>query len=61
MSMRRMSFQRPPNPLHRVQPPKRTRDDDDDHSALLSAYHHDLKQMSENLREEKCLQWNRDP
>ena len=55
MSMRRMSFQRPPNPLHRVQPPKRTGDDDDVHSALLSACHHDLKQMSENLNDGRSV------
>ena len=33
-SMRRIMFKRPPNPLDRVEPPKRTRGDDDDHSAL---------------------------
>ena len=36
-SMRRILFKRPPNPLDRVEPPKRTRSDGDDHSALLSA------------------------
>ena len=40
--MRRILFKRPPHPLDRVEPPKRTRGDDDDHSALLSAYLHDL-------------------
>ena len=60
-SMRRIMFKRPPNPLNRVEPPKRTRGDDDDQSALLSAYHHDLMTVSENFeRWEKCLQWNRD-
>ena len=55
-SMRRTLFKRPPNPLYRVEPPKRTRGDDDDHSALLSAYHHDLEKVSENCeRWEKCL------
>ena len=47
---RRITFERPPNPLNRVEPPKRTRGDDDDHSALLSAYHHYLEQVSENLK-----------
>ena len=50
-SMHRISFKRPPNPLDRVEPPKRTRGDDDDHSALLSAYHHDMEKVSENLRD----------
>ena len=45
-SMRRILFKRPPNPLDRVEPPKRSRGDDDDHSALLSAYHHDLQKVS---------------
>ena len=59
--MRRILFKRPPNPLERLEPPKRTRGDDDDHSALLSAYHHDLEKVSENLKDGKeCLQWNRD-
>ena len=52
MFTRRITFKRPPNPLDRAEPLKRTRGDDDDgNSALLSAYPHDLK---------KCLQWNRD-
>ena len=34
-------------------PLKRTRGDDDDHSALLSAYHHDLEKVSENLKDVK--------
>ena len=50
-SMRRILFKRPPNPLDRVESPKRTRGDDDDHAALLSAYHHDLEQVSENLKD----------
>ena len=58
-SMRRISFKRPPNPLDRMEPPKRTRSDDDGHSALLSAYHHDLERVSENLKDWKCLQWTR--
>ena len=55
MSMRRIPFKRPPNPLDRVEPPKRTRGDDDDHSALLSAYHHDLGKVSENLKDGKSV------
>ena len=47
---RRITFESPSNPLNRVEPPKRTRGDDDVHSALLSAYHHDLEQVSENLK-----------
>ena len=50
-SVRRITFKRPPNTLDRVEPPKRTRGDDDDHSALLSAYHHDLENVSENLKD----------
>ena len=53
--MRRVLFKRPPNPLGRVEPPKRTRSDDDDHSALLSAYHHDLEKVSENLKDGKSV------
>ena len=41
---RRFLFKRPPNPLDRVEPPKRTRGDEDDHSAF-SAYHHDLEKV----------------
>ena len=48
-STRRILLKRPPNPLDRVEPPKRTRGDEDDHSALLSAHHHDLE-VSENLK-----------
>ena len=60
-STRRFLFKRPPNPLDRVEPPKRTRGDEDDHSAFLSAYHHDLEKVSEILKNgKKCLQWNRD-
>ena len=39
MSMRRITFKGPPNPLDRAEPPKRTRGDDDENCALLSAYH----------------------
>ena len=46
---RRILFKRPPNPLDRVEPPKRTRSDGDDHSAFLTAYHRDLEKVSENL------------
>ena len=35
MSTRRLLFKRPPNPLDRAEPPKRTRGDDDEGSALL--------------------------
>ena len=56
MSTRRITFKRPPNPLDRVEPPKRTRgDDDDDHSALLSACQHDLERVSENLKDGKSV------
>ena len=54
-SMRRIRFKRPPNPLDRVEPPKRTNGDDDDHSALLSAYHHDLEKASENFKDGKSV------
>ena len=54
-SMRRILFKRPPNPSERVEPPKRTRFDDHDHSALLSAYHHDLEKVSENLKDGKSV------
>ena len=37
LSMRRISFKRPPNPLDRVDAPKRTRGVDDDPSARFSA------------------------
>ena len=46
---RRFLLKRPPNPLDRVEPPTRTRSDEDDHSAF-SAYHHDLKKVSEILK-----------
>ena len=52
---RRILFKRPPNPLDRVEPPKRTSGDDDDHSALLSAYHQDLEKVSENLKDGKSV------
>ena len=54
-STRRITFKRPPNPLDRVEPPKRTRGDDDEDSALLSAYHHDLEKVSENLKDGKSV------
>ena len=38
-----------------MEPPKRTRGDDDHHSALLSAYHHDLEMVSENLKDGKSV------
>ena len=61
MSTNRITFKRPPNPLDRAEPPKRTSGDDDEGSALRSAHHHDLEKMSENLKDGKrCLQWNRD-
>ena len=53
LSTRRILFKCPPNPLDR--PPKRSRGDDDDHSALLSAYHHDLEKVSENLKDESVF------
>ena len=37
---------RPPNPVNRAEPPKRTRGDDYEDSALLSAHHHDLEKVS---------------
>ena len=52
---RRILFKRPPNPLDRVEPPKRTRCDEDHHSAFLSAYHHDLEKVSEILKNEKSV------
>ena len=54
-SLRRILFKRPPNPLDRVEPPKRTRSDDVDHSALLSANHHDLEKVSEKLKYGKSV------
>ena len=54
-STRRILFKRPPNPLDRVEPPKRTRGDEGDHSAFLSAYHHDLDKVSENLKNWKSV------
>ena len=47
---RRLLFKLPPNPLDRVEPPKRTRGDEDDDSASLSACHHDLEKVSEILK-----------
>ena len=52
---RRLLFKRPPNPLDRVEPLKRNRGDEDDHSAFLSACHHDLEKVSENLKSEKSV------
>ena len=54
-SMRRILFKRPPLPLDRVEPAKRTRGGDFDHSALLSAYHHDLEKVSEILKDGKSV------
>ena len=54
-STRRITFKRIPNPLDRVEPPKRTRSDEDDHSACLSAYHHDLEKDSEILKDGKSV------
>ena len=51
MSTRRITLKRPLNPLDRAEPPKRTRGDEDEDTALLSAYHHDLENVSENLKE----------
>ena len=55
MSTRRITSKRPPNPVDRAESPKRTRGDDDDDSALLSAYHHDLEKVSENLKDGKSV------
>ena len=54
-SMRRITFKHPPNPLDRVEPPKRTRGGDDDRSALLSAYHQYLEKVSGNLKDGKSV------
>ena len=54
-STRHILFKRPPSPLDRVEPPKSSRCDEDDHSALLSAYHHDLEKVSENLKNGKSV------
>ena len=51
-SKRRLLFKRPPNPLERKEPSKRTRGDDD---ALLSTYHHDLEKVSEFLKGGKSV------
>ena len=48
---RHITFKRPPHPLDRAEPPKRTRGDDDEDSALLSAHHRDLEKVSENLKD----------
>ena len=55
MSTRRITFKRPPNPLDRAEPPKRTKGDDDENSALLSANHHDLENVLENLKDGKSV------
>ena len=52
---RRILFKRPPNPLDRVELPKRTRGDEDDHSSFLSAYQHDLETVSEILKNGKSV------
>ena len=52
MSARRILLKRPPNPLDRAEPPKRTRGDNDEDSALLSACHHDLEKVSEYLMQD---------
>ena len=44
MSTRRITFQRPPNPLDRAEPLNRTRGDEN--SAFLFAYHHGLEKVS---------------
>ena len=53
MSARRITLKRPLNPLDRAEPPKRTRGDEDEDTALLSAYDHDLENVSEILKEGK--------
>ena len=53
MSTSRITLKRPLNLLDRAEPPKRTRGDEDEDTALLSAYHHDLENVSENLKEGK--------
>ena len=53
MSTRRITFKRPPNPVDRAGPPKRTRRDDDEDSALLAAYRHDLEKVFEKLKDGK--------
>ena len=50
LSTRRITLKRPLNPVDRTEHPKRTRSDDDESSALLSAYHHGLAKVSENLK-----------
>ena len=52
VSTRRITFKRPPNPLDRAEPPKRTTPDDDDDSARLSVCHHGVVKVSENLNDE---------
>ena len=50
---RRITFKRPPNPVHRDEHPgKRTRADDDHDSALLCVYQHDLGKVSEKLNDD---------
>ena len=53
--LRRLTSKRPPKPVDRAEPPKRTRGDDDGDSAPLSAYHHDLEKVSENLKDGKSV------
>ena len=60
-STRHVTFERPPNPLDRAEPPKRTRGDDDEDSALHSADHHDLEKVSEKIDGwQSSIQWTRD-
>ena len=49
---RRITFERPTNPVDGAEPPKRSRADDGHGSALLCAYHHDSVAVSENLNNE---------
>ena len=55
VSTRRITFKRPPNPLDRAEPPKRTKDDDDDDSALLSVHHHEMVKVSEKMYDESSV------
>ena len=52
---RRITFKRPPIPVGRAEPPKRTRGDDDEDSVLLSAYHHDLEKISANVKDGRAV------
>ena len=55
VSMRSITFKRPPNAFGRAEPSKRTRADDDEDSALFSVYHRDLEKVSENLNDGKVV------